>query len=121
MYITCQPIKPILSPGEALQLQNEVAKFTSVTSTCIDVFKTFKSNDSVDKLQSLPTTLEEQSPLINSIILTKEDCSVHDGKSRLTAIHTLTLLLSLRSQKMKNAFNTMFTALCVSYEPDNNL
>ena len=70
-------------------------------------------------LTILPPNIRGKCPLIHSIVetllLTKADHSVHEDRRTLSTMHALAILLILMSQKIQNSFKLMFTSLCMSY------
>ena len=109
-----------LSTSESEELNQEIVTFTSILDFELEnTEKDIKYDALHIKLKNLPEDVKENCPLIFNIVeallLTKEDQSAQSEKWVRSAMHALTLLLSLRNQKMQNNFRLMFTMLCVSY------
>ena len=80
--------------------------------------KVLSSAELSSLLSSLPQDLQSKCSLmyhiVESLLLTKADGSVHEGSLRaLCASHALALLVGLRSQKLENNFKQLFTFLCI--------
>ena len=109
-----------LSVVESIELEKEINLITSILNFNMDdVEKDIKYEELHSNLTNLPSNLKDRCPLVYSIVetllLTKADHSVHGDRRTLSAMHALAILLSLRSQKIQNNFKLMFTSLCVSY------
>ena len=67
---------------------------------------------------TMAENIQEKCPLLYDIVeqlfFIKSDGTVQGSRVK-SAVHALSLLLSLRSQKYKNDFKSLFTILCVSY------
>lgn len=67
---------------------------------------------------SLPTNVRESCPLLfdvlHTLLLHKADGRDASEMRVRSAVHSLAILVSLRSQKMENDLKVMFTCLCIS-------
>ena len=57
--------------------------------------------------------------IVEVLLLTKADGSIHEGVHVKSAFHALSILVGLQSQSLHNNFKLMFAALCVSYGAGN--
>ena len=73
----------------------------------------------LNKFSSLPDNLWDNCPLLFNVLdtqlLHKEDGRPVNEKRVKSAVHSLSLLVSLRSQKIKNDFKLAFTCLCILF------
>ena len=109
-----------LNTQECKQLNEEIERFTKLLDCDLEnVDKSLKDVDTVSKLKLLPEEMSKSCPLLYSIVevllLTKADGSIHEGVHVKSAFHALSILVGLRSQLLHNNFKLMFTALCVLY------
>ena len=102
-----------LHSEEAKQLNEEVEKFIQYLNKDVET-----RNDFSTVMPELTSSVEENCPLLYSIlrtILMQKDASSVSKMRIKSAVHAIAILVSLRSQKIKNNFKVMFTFLCICF------
>ena len=107
------PSQKILCSKYKDELNNELKTFISYLNIGLET-DNFEEVNFLNKFSSLPDNVRDNCPLLfdvlNTLFLHKED--VH---SILVVLCTLSLLVSLWSQKIKNDFKLAFTCFCISF------
>ena len=102
-----------LHSEEAKILNEEIEKCVQFLNTKLESRSQF---DGI--FNELTGTVEHNCPLLYSILGTilQYDATTAAKYTRVkSAVHAIAILISLRSQKIKNDFKVMFTFLCISF------
>ena len=107
-----------LCAQETLQLNEEMSIFIEYLNKNIQS-NTLCGDDLSGIFSSLTGNLRENCPLLFNVLDTillqgKEDSAVSERHVK-SAVHSLAILVSLRSQKIPNDFKLLFTCLCISF------
>ena len=104
----------MLGSAEARKLNEEIDIFVQYLNTNIQKRCEFNS-----MFAGLTENVEKNCPLLFNIIdtiLLHRDVETASAKIRVkSAVHAIAILISLRSQKIKNDFKVIFTCLCISF------
>ena len=104
----------MLNSAEAQKLNEEIDVFVQYLDTNIQKRCEFNSI-----FAGLTENVEKNCPLLFNIIdtiLLYRDAETASAKTRVkSAVHAIAVLISLKSQKIKNDFKVMFTCLCISF------
>jgi hypothetical protein len=107
-----------LCAHETLQLNEEMSIFIEYLNKNIQL-NTLCGDDLSGIFSSLTGNLRENCRLLFNVLDTillqgKEDSAVSEMRVK-SAVHSLAILVSLRSQKIPNDFKLLFTCLCISF------
>ena len=108
-----------LCAHETIQLNEEIDVFIKYLNRNIES-KTLSGDDFSGMFSSITNDLRQNCPLLlnvlDTILLQKRDQREVPERRVKRAVHSLAILLSLKSQKIPNDFKLMFTCLCISFE-----
>ena len=104
----------MIHSAEARQLNKEIDMFVQYLNTNIQ-----KRREYNDIFTGLTENVVKNCPLLFNIIdtiLLQREIETSSANIRLkSAVHAIAILISLKSQKIKNDFKVMFTCLCISF------
>lgn len=107
-----------LCAHETIQLNDEITVFIKYLNRNIES-KTLSGDDFSGMFSSITNDLRQNCPLLfnilDTILLQKRDQREVSERRVKRAVHSLAILLSLKSQKIPNDFKLMFTCLCISF------
>ena len=106
-----------LCAHETIQLNEEITVFIKYLNRNIES-KTLSGDDFSGMFSSITNDLRQNCPLLfnvlDTILLQKRDQREVSERHVKSAVHSLAILLSLKSQKIPNDFKLMFMCLCIS-------
>jgi hypothetical protein len=107
-----------LCSNDRNKLNDELKTFISYIDIGLET-DSLEEVNFVDKFISLPENVRENCPLLfdvlDTLFLHKEDGRPVSENRVKSAVPALSLLVSLKSQKIKNDFKIIFTCLCISF------
>ena len=107
-----------LCAHETMKLNQEMDIFISYLNKNIDS-NPLSGDAFTGVFSSLAADVRQNCPLLfnilDTILLHKKDCRKVSGMREKCAVHSLAILVSLRSQKIPNDFKMMITFLCISF------
>ena len=107
-----------LCANDKSQLNEEIGTFISFLNIGIES-QNLSDIDISGLFSSLPTHLRERCPLLfdvlDTLLLHKADGRDVSEMRVRSAVHSLAILVSLKSQKIQNDLKVMFTCLCISF------
>ena len=112
------PSQKILCSKYKDELNHELKTFISYLNIGLET-DNLKEVNFLNKFSSLPDNVRDNCPLLfdvlNTLFLHKEYGRPVSEKRIKSAVHSLSLLVSLWSQKIKNDFKLAFTCFCISF------
>ena len=112
----CFIIKPIANHKD--KLNEEIEAFIGFLDIGIET-KSFEEINFNAIFNSLPSNLRERCPLLydvlDALLLNRNDGRKVSEMRVKSAVHALSILVSLNSQKIQNDFKILFICLCISF------